>query len=79
MAPDRTRPGFADRVVAPPRTGLETRELSMSTTETIAPHGSTLVDLVLPKDRAGSATEEAEHLPKRLVKRDLTAAGQRAR
>jgi sulfate adenylyltransferase len=33
-------------------------------TETIAPHGGTLVDLRLSKDEAGNAAAEAEHLPK---------------
>lgn len=36
----------------------------MNEFETIAPHGGTLVDLLLPEDEAAAATEEAEHLPK---------------
>jgi sulfate adenylyltransferase len=36
----------------------------MSTTETIGPHGGTLVDLVLPPAQAEHAAEEAPHLPK---------------
>jgi sulfate adenylyltransferase len=36
----------------------------MTTTETIAPHGGALVDLLLPPDLAARAEEEAEHLPK---------------
>ena len=36
----------------------------MSTTETIAPHGGKLVDLLLPKAEAERAGDEAEHLPK---------------
>jgi sulfate adenylyltransferase len=36
----------------------------MSTTETIGPHGGTLVDLVLPPAQAEQAAEEAPHLTK---------------
>ena len=36
----------------------------MSTTETIAPHGGTLVDLILDREGGQRAAEEAEHLPK---------------
>jgi len=36
----------------------------MSTTETIAPHGGTLVDLILDSEGGQRAAEEAEHLPK---------------
>src|SRR6266545_5598766 len=36
----------------------------MTPTETIAPHGGTLVDLLLTGDEAAKASEEAEHLPK---------------
>jgi sulfate adenylyltransferase len=41
-----------------------TKEFGMSLTETIDPHGGTLVDLVLSTAEAGRAAEEAEHLPK---------------
>jgi len=34
---------------------------------TIAPHGGTLVDLLLPEPERGSAAAEAEHLPKLVV------------
>jgi sulfate adenylyltransferase len=36
----------------------------MSATETIAPHGGTLVDLLLAGDEAERSAEQAEHLPK---------------
>jgi len=36
----------------------------MTPSETIAPHGGTLVDLLLTGDEAAKASEEAEHLPK---------------
>ncbi len=36
----------------------------MTPTETIAPHGGTLVDLLLTGDEAAQASQEAEHLPK---------------
>ena len=36
----------------------------MSMTETIAPHGGQLVDLMLTGREAAAAAEEAEHLPK---------------
>ena len=36
----------------------------MTPSETIAPHGGTLVDLLLTGDEAAKASEESEHLPK---------------
>jgi len=39
----------------------------MSDPMTIAPHGGTLVDLLLPEPERGSAAAEAEHLPKLVV------------
>lgn len=36
----------------------------MTSTETIPPHGGTLIDLILPGPDAERAAEEAEHLPK---------------
>ncbi len=36
----------------------------MNTTETIPPHGGTLVDLLLSADEAERAADEADHLPK---------------
>jgi sulfate adenylyltransferase len=45
----------------------------MTPTETIAPHGGTLVDLLLPEEEAQRTAEEAEHLPKISVsKRELS-------
>ena len=39
----------------------------MSEPETIAPHGGTLVDLLIPASERASAASEAEHLPKLVV------------
>src|SRR5262245_34319172 len=39
----------------------------MSEPETIAPHGGTLVDLLIPESERPSAAAEAEHLPKLVV------------
>ena len=39
----------------------------MSEHETIAPHGGTLVDLLIPESERASAASEAEHLPKLVV------------
>ncbi len=39
----------------------------MSERETIAPHGGTLVDLLIPESERPSAAAEAEHLPKLVV------------
>src|SRR5262245_50373631 len=39
----------------------------MSEPETIAPHGGTLVDLLIPGSERASAAAEAEHLPKLVV------------
>jgi len=36
----------------------------MTPSETIAPHGGTLIDLLLTGDEAAKASQEAEHLPK---------------
>jgi sulfate adenylyltransferase len=45
----------------------------MTATETIAPHGGKLVDLLLPQEEAERALEESEHLPKVEVgSRDLS-------
>jgi len=40
------------------------RRTSVNTTETIPPHGGTLVDLLLSADEAERAADEADHLPK---------------
>jgi sulfate adenylyltransferase len=39
----------------------------MSEPETIAPHGGTLVDLLIPESERASAAAQAEHLPKLVV------------
>jgi sulfate adenylyltransferase len=45
----------------------------MSATETIAPHGGKLVDLLLAEEEAGRAAAEAAHLPKvEIGRRDLS-------
>src|SRR5207249_6054723 len=41
-----------------------TEGVGMSTTETMAPHGGALVDLVMPPAEGERAAEEAMHLPK---------------
>jgi sulfate adenylyltransferase len=41
--------------------------MTMSEPETIAPHGGTLVDLLIPEPERASAASEAEHLPKLVV------------
>jgi len=52
---------------------VETWRRTRMTTETIAPHGGTLVDLLLPPEEAERAAEEAEGLPVVTVgKRELS-------
>src|SRR5947209_12398139 len=52
-----------DRVARPPHP-TKRRSTRVSMTETIAPHGGRLIDLLLPKDEGETAAAEAEHLPK---------------